>query len=200
MLTGGYPSLWMACASSGVLVPVPEDLPLVWAGIQVADGAWAVLPTLAVAIVGVGCRDLAMWSIGRALGRVLLDGDRGRFLFGRRNLAWAHGFVERHGPKAVLFGRFLVGFRAPVFAAAGAVGVPFRSFVLFDGIGLLVAVPLAVSVGWAFGHPVVALLTGVLAWARAWVAPLVVLTIAVALGTVQWRRSASRRQAAEKVG
>ncbi len=199
MLTASYSSLWVACATSGILVPVPEDLPLVWAGIQVGDGVWSAAPTVLVALLGVACRDLLAWSAGRVFGAVLLDEGRGRVWMGRKNVAWARGIVDRHGASAVLMGRFFVGFRAPVFAVAGAMGVPLRLFVLYDGVGLLIAVPLAVSLGYAFGHPVLALLVAALAWARTWLVPLTLVGLAVTLATLQWRRSASRRQAAEKV-
>ncbi len=197
MLTGSYSSLWMACASSGVLVPVPEDLPLVWAGIRVADGDWHLLPTLGIALLGVATRDLVAWSIGRMLGAVLLDEGRAQRFLGRRNVAWARRMLDRHGALAVLLGRFLVGFRAPVFAVAGAMGVPLRSFVLYDGIGLLIAVPLAMSLGYAFGHPLLAILVAILGWCRTWMVPLLFVAVAAGLAW-QWRRIAVRRHATEK--
>ncbi len=199
MVIDGYASLWAACASSGVLVPVPEDLPLVWAGIRIADGEWAALPTIAVALLGVGSRDLIAWTIGRVFGAVLLDGGRAQRFIGRRNVEWARRIVDRHGSFAVLLGRFFVGFRAPVFAVAGAMGVPFRAFAAYDGLGLLIAVPLAVSLGWAFGHPVLSMVLAAVAWGRTWLAPILVGIALVVTAAWGWRRSAQRRHAAEKV-
>lgn len=199
MLTGSLSSLWVACATSGLLVPVPEDLPLVWAGIRVANGEWSPVAASLVAIAGVGTRDLAAWTAGRVFGAVLFDESRARVFLGRRNVAWARGIVDRHGSEAVFLGRFLVGFRAPVFAVAGAMGVPFRAFVLYDAVGLVLAVPLAIGLGYAFGQPVLTGLLAAIAWARTWLAPLLLVAIAASLGMAQWRRSASRRAATEKV-
>jgi membrane protein DedA with SNARE-associated domain len=53
---------------------------------------------------------------------------------------------------AVLIGRFLIGFRAPVFIVAGASKVRFRSFLLYNSLGLLVAVPAFIYLGFAFGE------------------------------------------------
>lgn len=200
MTLDGYASLWMACASSGVLVPVPEDLPLVWAGIRVADGEWSALAAVLVGVAGVGARDVVAWVVGRALGAVLLDGTRANVWMGRRNVEWARRVVDRHGAFAVFLGRFFVGFRTPVFAVAGAMGVPFRAFALYDGVGLLIAVPLTLSLGWAFGHPVVAVVLAAVSWGRTWIAPLVVATAFLAMAVWQWRRVATRRHAAEKAG
>ncbi len=147
----GYPALWLACATSGILAPMPEDFPLVYAGARVAEGSWTWPATLAVAFLGVGTRDLVAWSVGRLLGDWLLHRESVRRLVGRKAIDRARRMVIRHGPVAVLFGRFFIGFRAPVFAVAGAMGVPLRPFAAYDAIGLVVAVPIAVAVGYEFG-------------------------------------------------
>lgn len=200
MTLDSYASLWMACASSGILVPVPEDLPLVWAGIRVADGEWSAALTVLAALLGVGARDIIAWLAGRALGAVLLDGTRANGWIGRRNVEWARRVVDRHGAFAVFLGRFFVGFRAPVFAVAGAMGVPFRSFLLYDGVGLLLAVPLTLSLGWAFGHPVLTFVLAAVSWGRTWIAPIGVAAALAVTAAWQWRRMAVRRHAAEKAG
>lgn len=150
----GYPGLLVACATSGILLPVPEDVTLLYAGARVADGSFAWTAAVAIGIVGVGLRDLTAWGIGRVLGDVLLHRGRVRRWLGPARIERARAMIVRHGPSAVLMGRFVVGFRTPVFAVAGAMGVPFRAFVTWDGVGLLVAVPIAITLGWMFGNPV----------------------------------------------
>ena len=44
-------------------------------------------------------------------------------------------FFERHGPKAVFFGRFLLGLRVWASWLAGAVRMHWRSFVLWNALG-----------------------------------------------------------------
>jgi membrane protein DedA with SNARE-associated domain len=152
-LSLGYPGLWLVCAGSGILFPVPEDVPLMVAGSRIASGDAAWVATLLVAGVGVGMRDVAAWAFGRYLLVRLLEG-RLSFLIGKRRLARAQRLVARHGTAAVLMGRFMVGFRSPVFMAAGASGVPLRSFVAMDGLGLMMAIPLTVGLGHRFGAPI----------------------------------------------
>jgi membrane protein DedA with SNARE-associated domain len=158
----GYPGLWLVCASSGIVVPVPEDVPLLFAGSRIADGSWSWPITLVVAWAGVATRDAGAWLFGRIVGRWMLDENRLAWLLATRRIARARRLVAKHGTAAVLLGRFMVGFRSPVFMAAGAMGVPLRSFVLVDGLGLAVAVPLAVGLGYVFGHPLAELATVVL--------------------------------------
>jgi undecaprenyl-diphosphatase len=49
-------------------------------------------------------------------------------------------FFERHGPKAVFFGRFLLGLRVWASWLAGATRMPWRSFVFWNACG---------GIGWA---------------------------------------------------
>lgn len=149
----GYPGLFVLCATSGILVPLPEDFALLYAGVRLASGDWAWAPVIAVAIAGVLARDVLAWSIGRGLGVWLLESYRARRFLGGARLERARAMVSERGAVAVLFGRFLVGFRSPVFVMSGAMGVSLRAFVLWDLIGLVVAVPVTVSLGYAFGEP-----------------------------------------------
>ncbi len=163
----GYPGLLLFCAVSGILVPLPEDFSLIYAGVKLQSGHFQWLPTLAVTILGVGLRDVFAYLIGRSLGSWLLDRGWVRRLFGGSRLDRAQALIARRGPSAVLMGRFFVGFRASVFIAAGAMGVSFRAFVLWDGLGLLVAVPATVALGYVFGNPIADLVFWVLQRAQA---------------------------------
>lgn len=150
----GYSGLFLACAGSGLVLPIPEDVPLLFAGTRIANGDWSWPATLAVAWLGVAVRDVVSWSVGRFLLRWLLATGRARWLLGGRRIERARRLVTDHGALAVLMGRFVIGFRTPVFVAAGAMGVPLRSFALYDALGLTLAVPLAVGLGYWFGSPV----------------------------------------------
>jgi membrane protein DedA with SNARE-associated domain len=188
----GYPGLFLACAGSGIFVPMPEDVPLLYAGTRIASGAWAWPITLAVAWVGVVTRDVTSWAVGRFLGKWLLATGRARWLLGGNRIDRAQRLVTNHGAAAVLLGRFMVGFRTPVFFAAGAMGVSLRSFFMFDALGLTVAVPLAVGLGYWFGSPVAELAASMLQRAST----VVMLITVVIVGLVAWRAMAN---AAERV-
>jgi undecaprenyl-diphosphatase len=181
----GYPGLLLACAASGVVLPFPEDFPLLYAGMRIADGSWGWGATIAVATIGVALRDTLAWTFGRVLGDLLLDRESVRRWVGARGIDRARGLVTRHGAAAVLIGRFMIGFRSPVFAVAGAMGVPLRSFATWDALGLALAVPLTVALGYEFGQPLVDAVFLVLQRARVLVAAAVVAALAVGI----WRMS-----------
>ena len=179
----GYPGLLVFCAVSGILVPLPEDISLIYAGVKLQTGQFQWLPTLLVTTLGVGIRDGIAYGIGRSLGSWLLDRGWVRRLFGGARLDRAQALIARRGPSAVLMGRFFVGFRASVFIAAGAMGVPFRSFVLWDGLGLLVAVPATVGLGFLFGDPI----ADVVFWALQRAQVVVGLAVGGGVGWLAWQ-------------
>lgn len=189
----GYPGLLLFCAVSGILVPLPEDVSLIYAGVKLQSGQFQWAPTLAATILGVGLRDVLAYLIGRSLGSWLIDRPWVRRLAGGARLDRAQALIARRGPSAVLIGRFFVGFRASVFIAAGAMGVPFRSFLLWDGLGLLVAVPATVGLGYVFGAPIADLVFWVLQRAQLAVG----VGIALLIGWLLWQAWSGSGEASE---
>ena len=141
---------------AGLPVPYPEDVPLLYAGIRISAGEWTFLPVLAVSMAGVYIRDLVAFGIGRWLGDHVLQGKWMKRWLGEKKLSRAMALVGGYGPHAVLIGRFMFGFRVPVFLVAGAMGVKRRHFLFWDALGLCVAVPAMVALGYGFGEPVIA--------------------------------------------
>lgn len=183
----GYPGLFAFCAISGLVVPLPEDFSLLYAGARIGNGDWAWAPTLIVALLGVMTRDVFAWGIGRYFGGWLLETVWADRLIGARRLQRARRLVEVHGSAAVLFGRFLIGFRAPVFMVSGAMGIDLRRFVLWDVLGLLIAVPGMIGLGYAFGAPMSDLVFWILQRTR-----LVVVGTALVGGLWLWWRLRER--------
>lgn len=163
---GGYTGLFFFCVGSGWILPVPEDVALLYAGMRIEEGEALWLPTTLVAIAGVLVRDGIAYGIGRGLGDLFIDHPTVLRMVGPKRVARSRRLVEAQGSRAVMIGRFLVGLRAPVFMACGAARMPFGWFLLWDFLGLLVAVPLAMILGYFFGAPLVDGLFWVLASVR----------------------------------
>lgn len=158
---GSYPLLFVLCALSGIL-PVPEDLPALVAGISAGAGHTGLLPTMVVAFAGVMCRDLLFYGLGRGLSGRVLENALILRLVGAERIDSARRMIADRGPQAVLMGRFLIGFRTPIFLTAGALGVPLRQFLFWDVLGGLVMVPGMVLLGFHFGDPALEALRWVL--------------------------------------
>jgi membrane protein DedA with SNARE-associated domain len=181
----GYPGLFLACSASGIAFPVPEDVPLLYAGMQVERGQLSLVPTLVSAFPGLGVRDLLAYLAGRSLGALALDARWVRGLLGGRRVDRARSLVATHGVGAVLLGRVLVGMRAPLFFVAGAAGLPPGRFVFWDAVGLAVVIPVVVGLGHVLGAPFVDLAVTIVKATRGVV--LGALVIALALLFVRGR-------------
>jgi membrane protein DedA with SNARE-associated domain len=137
---------------STLVLPLPEELTLLGAGWWAQAGAlplWAAWLSAWLAIV-VG--DTASYLIGRGFLPRLL-----RTRFGKRIVSpdlrhWAEHLVHRHGFRAILIGRFLVGLRGPVYLAIGAAKYPLLRFELINGTVGLLEVALLVGLGYRFGQ------------------------------------------------
>ncbi|QEC50336.1 DedA family protein [Baekduia soli] len=131
----GYPALFgLVMAESGG-VPVPGETALIAAGVLAGQGqldlALVIVVAASAAIIG----DNLGYLIGRRGGRRLLERP-GRFATQRqRVLEVGEPFFERHGPKAVFFGRWILGLRVWASWLAGITRMRWRSFLAFNALG-----------------------------------------------------------------
>ena len=141
-----------AAVLSTLVLPVPEELTLLGAGWWAQAGAlplWAAWLSAWLAIV-VG--DTASYLVGRGVLPGLLQTRLGKRIISPDLRHWAESLVHRHGFRAILIGRFLVGLRGPVYLAIGAAKYPLLRFELINGAVGLVEVALLVGLGYRFGQ------------------------------------------------
>jgi len=134
------------------VLPLPEELTLLGAGWWAQAGAlplWAAWLSAWLAIV-VG--DTASYLIGRGFLPGLLRTRLGKRIVSPDLRNWAEDLVRRHGFRAILIGRFLVGLRGPVYLAIGAAKYPLLRFELINGAVGMVEVALLVGLGYRFGQ------------------------------------------------
>jgi membrane protein DedA with SNARE-associated domain len=131
----GYPLLFVIvmCESGGL--PVPGETGLITAAVLASQGKLKVEAVIALAAAGAIVGDNIGYLIGRKGGRWLLQRP-GPFHRQRQQvLATGQPFFERHGAKAVFFGRFVLGLRVWASWLAGATRMHWRSFVLWNALG-----------------------------------------------------------------
>jgi membrane protein DedA with SNARE-associated domain len=144
----GYVGVFVALLAAGFGFPIPEELPVITAGIMVGHEdtnlRWYYM--LPVVMAGVVIGDAVLYGLGRIWGRHLLD-----IRFVRRHLVpldkqeqIEKNFAER-GIWVLLGARLLPGIRAPVFIMAGVMRVPLARFLLADAI---YAIPLVNVLFW----------------------------------------------------
>jgi membrane-associated protein len=131
----GYLVLFLLVMAESGGVPVPGETALITGGILASQGSLQIELVIVVAASAAIVGDNLGYQIGRKGGRWLLQRP-GRFHRQRLQvLARGEPFFERHGPKAVFFGRFLLGLRVWASWLAGATHMRWRSFVFWNACG-----------------------------------------------------------------
>ncbi len=131
----GYPLLFVAVMAESSGVPIPGETALITAAVLASGGKLQIELVIAIAAAGAIVGDNIGYLIGRRGGRWLLERP-GRF-HDQRLQALQNGevFFERHGPKAVFLGRFVLGLRVWASWLAGATHMRWRSFVFWNALG-----------------------------------------------------------------
>ena len=144
------------CETGFVVTPfLPGDSLFFAVGALAAIGAldpWIASLILAVAAVG---GDTANYWIGHFVGPKVFHEEHSRFL-NREYLERTHAFYEKHGGKTIIIARFLPIIRTFAPFVAGIGDMTYRKFIVFNVVGGVLWVALAVGAGYFFGNiPVV---------------------------------------------
>ncbi len=137
---GGYLGVFaMIFAESGLLVGavLPGDSLLFTAGLLAAQGFFAIIPLAALAAAAAILGDDVGYAFGRRVGARLFTRPRSRF-FRPEYVEKAGVFYDTHGPRAIMFGRFIPIVRtfAPIIAGVGK--MPYGTFLFYNILGGIV--------------------------------------------------------------
>jgi len=156
---GGYLGIILFLVLTGCGLPIPEEVPIVLAGIFSSQGrlepGWAFAACLFGALLG----DSLMYAIGYHFGHGLVAAHPkfGKFVGAQRE-AYFEQAIQRHGFKIMLLARFMVGIRGPVYLAAGVVRIPFRRFLLWDLVCATLVVGTFFGLSYTYGEQITDLL------------------------------------------
>src|SRR5580704_6116929 len=118
--SAGYPLLFVLVMSEAGGVPVPGETALIAGALLASRGKLQIELVIALAAAAAIVGDNLGYVIGRKGGRWLLERP-GAFRRQRQQvLTVGEPFFQAHGPKAVFFGRFLLGLRIWASWLAGA--------------------------------------------------------------------------------
>ena len=130
----------------------PGETAVVLGGVVAAQGEVHLGLMLALAWAAAAGGDLASFTLGRRLGRPFLERRGPRLGVTAERLAKVEAFFDRHGPKAILIGRFVGIVRAVAPFLAGASGLRHRAFVPWSLLGTGVWAAAFTLVGYAFSE------------------------------------------------
>ena len=131
----GYPILFLLVMAESSGVPVPGETAVIAGGVLASRGKLHIELVIALAALAAIVGDNIGYQIGHKGGRWLLERP-GPFRPHRlKALELGEPFFKRHGPKAVFFGRFILGLRTWTSWLAGATHMRWRKFFLWNALG-----------------------------------------------------------------
>ena len=149
-----YVGIFFVLMLCGLGLPIPEDIPILTSGYLAHLGTINIWAALAVNFIGVLVGDTFIYSLGRYWGPRATEHRLFRSLMTPSRMEKVERFFERHGRKAIFFGRFLAGLRAPLFLMAGVMRVPARLFLGMDMLAASVSVPVLLFAAYYFGDEI----------------------------------------------
>lgn len=135
----GFPWVGPLVSSQVEVPPIQPPVRLLWE---------IMLPLL---ILGVVISDSLLYGIGRLWGPRLLDMRWMKRLVPPERYQRIEDNFHRYGVLVLLFARFLPTIRSPIFIIAGIMQLPFKRFVLADGLYALPGVSLLFFLAFWFG-------------------------------------------------
>jgi membrane protein DedA with SNARE-associated domain len=119
-------------------LPVPGETVLLAGAALAHFGRLSLTRVILTAIAGATLGDNLGFAIGRRYGRALAERHGRRVGLTPERLAHFDRFFERFGPRTVFIARFITGLR--VFGAflAGASGLPWHTFLVYNAAGAIV--------------------------------------------------------------
>jgi membrane-associated protein len=183
----GYIGLFLLVGAESTGIPLPGETALITAAVLSRDGSVRIEVVIVLAALAAIVGDNLGYLLGRRFGRRVMTRP-GRWSGHReRALATGQAFFDRHGPKAVFFGRFVAALRIWAAWIAGMTHMPWRTFLFWNALGGVVWATLVGLAGYFAGQAAGRLIE------RAGVAAAVATLAVGVIALLLLRRSAERR-------
>lgn len=142
----------MAFLETGAFVGLvaPGETAVVLGGVVAAQGEVDLALLLPLAWLAAAAGDFVSFLLGRRLGRRFILQHGPRLGISHARLDQVDLFFDRHGPKAILIGRFIGIIRAVAPFLAGASGMRLRAFVPWSLLGTAAWATTFTLVGYVF--------------------------------------------------
>lgn len=191
----GAPGAGIAVALENLFPPLPSELILPLAGFTASQGNFTIVEAIFWTTLGSVVGALALYGIGAALGRERMRRIAAKLpLVQVEDVDRTEAWFERHGNKAVFFGRMVPIFRSLISIPAGIERMHLGLFTLLTLGGSLLWNSLFIGAGFLLGENwhVVEEYAGIFQW---------VVIVVVAAAVVWWvtkRIKTLRRRDAER--
>jgi membrane protein DedA with SNARE-associated domain len=149
---GGYGMLFGLLVACGMGLPLPEDVPLITAGVLVARGHMDFTLAACIGWLGIMGGDAILYYLGYRYGRNIVRMPFiGRHITLER-LHKAEALFLRYGIAVVAIGRLFAGIRGAMVVSAGTTRFNYVKFFVADGLSAVVSGGMFLILGIWCGH------------------------------------------------
>jgi membrane protein DedA with SNARE-associated domain len=146
-----FASVILVLLLCGLGAPFPEEIPLILAGYLVYSGEVSLQTCLIATLIALLLGDSMLFWIGHRFGQRIFRIPVLSKLLTPERMEKVNDKFHRYGNRVVFVARFMAGVRGAVFLSAGVLKMPYRRFILFDGLAALVSAPLVIYIAYRFG-------------------------------------------------
>jgi membrane protein DedA with SNARE-associated domain len=149
----GAPGAGLAIALENLFPPLPSEVILPLAGFTASRGAFSLAEALLWTTLGSVLGALVLYGIGALLGRRRMRAVAAKLpLVDVADVDRTEAWFDRHGAKAVFFGRMIPVFRSLISIPAGIERMPVGKFLLLTAAGSLIWNTVFVFAGFYLGE------------------------------------------------
>lgn len=155
----GYFAVFFLIVLGSLGLPLPEECILLLSGYLASIGFFKIWLVMIFGLLGTLAGDnLGYWlAKKKGLDFMLRYGEI--FSVQKKHLKKAEDFFKRHGGKAVLFSRFIIGFRFFGPVLAGVSNMEWKKFQFYNLLGAIIWIPFITFIGYLFGTNLGAILS-----------------------------------------
>lgn len=152
----GYLGILLLMILENIFPPIPSELIMPSAGFAASRGELSLPMVVLMGTLGSVLGTLPLYYVGRAFGeeRLVAWADKyGKWLtLSGKDIRRADDWFDRHGTKAVLFGRMVPGIRSLLSLPAGMSEMPLPKFLIYSAIGSALWASALAGAGYVLGE------------------------------------------------
>jgi MYXO-CTERM domain-containing protein len=151
----GYLAVFVLMLAESACVPVPSEVIMMFGGALAAGAVAGAHPLLdgvvAAGVLGSVAGSYVSWAVGKYAGQAAISRWGRRIGIREHEIDRAAAWFERHGPVAVLAGRFIPVIRTFISLPAGFADMPAGTFGLYTTLGTIPWTAALAIIGYALG-------------------------------------------------
>ena len=135
MQIAGYPAVFAAMVMESMVLPVPSEAVMPFAGFLIAEGRFTLPLVVLISTLASLCGSLISYAIGYFFDEAVVHRYGGYFLLDREELEATKGFFNRYGDVTVFVSRFIPVIRHLISIPAGFAEMNLFKFTIFTLLG-----------------------------------------------------------------